>query len=143
MSALGPSGVTSTGGNPPSLSHSGLTEEAASTSATLDSGVPSHVASTGSASTNSALGSDSVTQSAADLSAAPASVTDHSLSLSELVAMNPEVPLKQLLRSPEAIHATCSRVDLASIGLDHSIFNPAGWVRDALVTLHDIVPLPW
>lgn len=48
-----------------------------------------------------------------------------------------------MLNSPEAIHAAVKLSDLKLIGLDHSWYSFPGWIRDALVGMHDITGLPW
>lgn len=53
------------------------------------------------------------------------------------------LPLEEVLNSPEAVHSAVKVSDLALMGLDHSVINPAGWLRDALVGLHNISGLPW
>ncbi|EJT47213.1 hypothetical protein A1Q1_04071 [Trichosporon asahii var. asahii CBS 2479] len=53
------------------------------------------------------------------------------------------LPLEDVLNSPEAIHAAVKLSDLKLIGLDHSWYSAPGWIRDALVGLHDITGLPW
>ena len=63
--------------------------------------------------------------------------------LSEVIASNPQIPLKELLASPEAIHSIVSKVDLPSIGLTHGWLNIPGWIRDGLVSLHYYTDLPW
>ena len=64
-------------------------------------------------------------------------------SLSEVIASNPDIPLKDLLSSPEAIHSIVSKADLPSIGLTHGWLNIPGWIRDGLVSVHYYTGLPW
>jgi hypothetical protein len=70
----------------------------------------------------------------------PAAPGEH---LSDLVALNPNVPLDDLLRSPEAASVITDISDLASIDLWHRFYSIPGWVADALVKLHDLTGLPW
>ncbi|WOO81433.1 Mitochondrial inner membrane protein OXA1L [Vanrija pseudolonga] len=53
------------------------------------------------------------------------------------------LPLEEVLNSPEAVHAAVKVSDLSLMGLEHGPLNPAGWLRDALVGLHNITALPW
>lgn len=56
---------------------------------------------------------------------------------------NSGLPLEQVLNSPEAVHAAMKVSDLNLMGLSHSFINPAGWMRDALVGMHEMTGLPW
>ncbi|KAL1411116.1 hypothetical protein Q8F55_002066 [Vanrija albida] len=62
--------------------------------------------------------------------------------LEELITKS-GLPLEEVLNSPEAVHAAVKVSDLSLMGLAHGPLNPAGWLRDALVGLHNITALPW
>lgn len=56
---------------------------------------------------------------------------------------NSGLPLQDVLNSPEAIHAAVKISDLKLVGLDHSWYSFPGWIRDALLGMHEITGLPW
>jgi len=81
-----------------------------------------------------------VPQTAALLPQSPA--LPSSPSLAELVASNP-TNLQEVLNSPEAVSAVMQLGDLKLLGLDHSILNPAGYIRDLMTFAHVETGLPW
>ncbi|KAJ9100587.1 hypothetical protein QFC21_003631 [Naganishia friedmannii] len=63
-------------------------------------------------------------------------------SIEELIAANPD-NVAAVLNSQEAVHAAMRIGDLKLLGLDHNMFNVAGWLRDALEVIHVNAGLPW
>ncbi|KAJ9122370.1 hypothetical protein QFC22_001792 [Naganishia vaughanmartiniae] len=63
-------------------------------------------------------------------------------SIEQLIAANPD-NVSAVLNSPEAVHAAMRIGDLKLLGLDHNMFNVAGWLRDALEIIHVNAGLPW
>lgn len=56
---------------------------------------------------------------------------------------NSGLPLQDVLNSPEAVHAAVKLSDFKLMGLEHGMFSIPGWIRDALVGMHDMTGLPW
>lgn len=59
------------------------------------------------------------------------------------VIYNSTLPLKEILATPEAVHATCTKADLPLIGLEHAWYSAPGWAVDGMVGLHNLTGLPW
>lgn len=83
---------------------------------------------------------DAAAISDATLAQPPALATNPTLD--QLIAQNPD-NLAEVLNSPEAVHAAMRVGDLKLMGLEHSMLNPAGWLRDAMEAIHVGIGLPW
>ncbi|ORY34728.1 60Kd inner membrane protein-domain-containing protein [Naematelia encephala] len=62
--------------------------------------------------------------------------------LGELIVNTP-LPLADILQSPAAIEAVCTKADLGLIGLTHSWYSLPGWAVDGMVALHNMTGAPW
>jgi hypothetical protein len=96
--------------------------------------VPHHIDTTG------LHAASELPQTAALLPQSPA--LPSSPSLAELIASNP-TNVQEVLNSPEAVSAVMQLGDLKLLGLEHSILNPAGYIRDLMTFAHVETGLPW
>lgn len=88
----------------------------------------------------SSASADALTAASEQLPQPPALPSNPTLD--QLIAQNPD-NLAEVLNSPEAVHAAMRVGDLKLMGLEHSVLNPAGWLRDAMEAIHVGIGLPW